>query len=57
MKEIISSGFVVLREMQPHRNRGREVTFLQKGDLEWMVEERERVRRFRRTQARAAPSS
>ena len=40
MRDVISSGFVVLREMQPHRNRGLEIHHIQRGDLEWMVEGR-----------------
>lgn len=45
MKEIISSGFVVLQEMEPHRNRGLEITYIGKGDLDWIVEgRREEVR-------------
>lgn len=38
MRDVISSGFVVLREMQPHRNRGLEIHYIQRGDLEWMVD-------------------
>lgn len=40
MREVISSGLVVLREMGPHRNRGLEIHHIQRGDLEWMVEGR-----------------
>jgi AraC-like DNA-binding protein len=38
MKEIISYGRFQCRELAPHKNRGMEITFIEKGMLEWMVE-------------------
>lgn len=38
MKEIISYGHFQCRELSPHKNQGMEITFIEKGMLEWMVE-------------------
>ncbi len=38
MKEIISYGRFQCRELAPHKNRGMEITYIEKGMLEWMVE-------------------
>lgn len=38
MKEIISYGRFECKELSPHKNRGMEITFIEKGMLEWMVE-------------------
>ena len=38
MNEIISYGRFHCRELTPHKNRGMEITFIEKGMLEWMVE-------------------
>ena len=38
MKEIISYGRFRCTELSPHKNRGMEITYIEKGDLEWMVE-------------------
>lgn len=38
MKEIISYGRFHCRELSPHKNRGMEITYIEKGMLEWMVE-------------------
>jgi len=44
MKEIISYGRFRCPELAPHKNRGMEITYIEKGMLEWMVEgEVERV--------------
>jgi AraC family L-rhamnose operon regulatory protein RhaS len=40
MKEIISYGRFRCREMAPHRNRGMEITYVEQGMLDWMVEGR-----------------
>jgi len=40
MKEIISYGRFRCAELSPHKNRGMEITYIAKGDLEWMVEGR-----------------
>ena len=38
MKEIISYGRFRCNELSPHKNRGMEITYVEKGLLEWMVE-------------------
>lgn len=38
MKEIISYGRFRCTELAPHKNRGMEITFVEKGMLEWIVE-------------------
>ncbi|WP_372808692.1 AraC family transcriptional regulator [Pontiella sp.] len=38
MNEIISYGRIQCRELSPHKNRGMEITYIEKGMLEWMVE-------------------
>lgn len=38
MKEIISYGHFRCTDLAPHRNRGMEITYVEKGLLEWMVE-------------------
>ncbi len=38
MKEIVSYGRFQCRELLPHKNRGMEITYIEKGLLEWMVE-------------------
>ncbi|MDF7826732.1 AraC family transcriptional regulator [Pontiellaceae bacterium B12227] len=38
MKEIISYGRFQCRELTPHKNRGMEITYIEKGMMEWMVE-------------------
>jgi len=38
MKEIISYGRFQCKELTPHKNRGMEITYIEKGVLEWMVE-------------------
>jgi AraC-like DNA-binding protein len=38
MKEIISYGRFRCRELAPHKNRGMEITYIEKGMMEWMVE-------------------
>ncbi len=44
LKEIITYGRFRCRELSPHKNRGLEITYVAKGNLEWMVEGRaERV--------------
>ena len=40
MKEIISYGQFPIRELRPHKNKGMEITFIEKGIMEWMVEGR-----------------
>lgn len=40
MREIISYGRFRCTELAPHKNRGMEITYISKGDLEWMVEGR-----------------
>jgi AraC family L-rhamnose operon regulatory protein RhaS len=40
MKEIISYGQFPIKELRPHKNKGMEITFVEKGLLEWMVEGR-----------------
>lgn len=38
MKEIISYGRLRCSDLAPHKNRGMEITYIEKGMLEWMVE-------------------
>lgn len=38
MKEIISYGRLHCTEVTPHKNRGMEITYIEKGIMEWMVE-------------------
>ena len=38
MKEIISYGRFQCSELSPHKNRGMEITYVEKGLLEWMTE-------------------
>lgn len=38
MKEIISYGRFHCTELMPHKNHGMEITYIEKGMLEWMVE-------------------
>lgn len=38
MKEIISYGRFRCKELAPHKNRGMEITYIEKGMMEWMVE-------------------
>ena len=38
MKEVISYGRFRCTELSPHKNRGMEITFIEKGMLEWIVE-------------------
>lgn len=38
MKEIISYGRFRCKELAPHKNQGMEITYVEKGMLEWMVE-------------------
>jgi AraC family L-rhamnose operon regulatory protein RhaS len=38
MKEIISYGRFQCKELTPHKNRGLEITYIEKGMLEWIVE-------------------
>ncbi|MDF7808419.1 AraC family transcriptional regulator [Pontiellaceae bacterium B12219] len=38
MKEIISYGRFQCSELTPHKNRGMEITYIEKGMMEWMVE-------------------
>ncbi|HNX52514.1 MAG TPA: AraC family transcriptional regulator [Pontiellaceae bacterium] len=38
MNEIISYGRFRCKELAPHKNRGMEITYIEKGVLEWMVE-------------------
>ncbi len=38
MKEIISYGRFQCKELTPHKNRGMEITFIEKGMMEWIVE-------------------
>jgi AraC-like DNA-binding protein len=38
MKEIISYGRFHCTELAPHKNRGMEITYIERGVLEWMVE-------------------
>ncbi len=40
LKEIITYGRFRCRELSPHKNRGLEITYVAKGNLEWMVEGR-----------------
>ena len=41
MKEVISYGQFPIKELRPHKNKGMEITFIEKGFLEWMVEGRQ----------------
>lgn len=38
MKEIISYGRLHCKDLAPHKNRGMEITYIEKGLLEWTVE-------------------
>lgn len=38
MKEVISYGRFQCSELSPHKNRGMEITYIEKGMLEWMTE-------------------
>lgn len=38
MKEIISYGRFQCEELSPHKNRGMEITYIEKGLMEWVVE-------------------
>lgn len=38
MKEIISCGRFRCKELTPHKNRGMEITYIEKGLMEWVVE-------------------
>ena len=38
MNEFISYGRFQCTELAPHKNRGLEITYVEKGMLEWMVE-------------------
>lgn len=38
MKEVVSFGRLHCKELSPHKNRGMEITYIEKGSLEWMVE-------------------
>ncbi len=38
MKEIISYGRFRCSELAPHKNRGMEITYVERGMMEWMVE-------------------
>ena len=38
MNEIISYGRFQCSELTPHKNRGMEITYIEKGVMEWMVE-------------------
>jgi AraC-like DNA-binding protein len=38
MNEIVSYGRFHCTELSPHKNRGMEITYIEKGMLEWMVE-------------------
>lgn len=38
MREIISYGRLHCKEVTPHKNRGMEITYIEKGMMEWMVE-------------------
>lgn len=40
MENFISYGRFPIRELRPHKNKGMEITFIEKGLLEWMVEGR-----------------
>jgi len=40
MKEIISYGHFPIKELAPHKNKGMEITYIEKGLMEWMVEGR-----------------
>ena len=38
MKDIISYGRFPIKELAPHKNKGMEITYIETGLLEWMVE-------------------
>ena len=38
MHGIISYGHFPIRELAPHKNQGMEITYIEKGVMEWMVE-------------------
>jgi AraC-like DNA-binding protein len=38
MQEIISYGRLHCNELTPHKNRGMEITYIEQGTMEWMVE-------------------
>ncbi len=38
MKEIVSFGRFRCPELAPHKNKGMEITYIERGSLEWMVE-------------------
>jgi AraC-like DNA-binding protein len=38
MKEITSYGRLQCTDLAPHKNQGMEITYVEKGNLEWMVE-------------------
>jgi AraC family L-rhamnose operon regulatory protein RhaS len=40
MHGIISYGHFPIRELSPHKNQGMEITYVEKGTMEWMVEGR-----------------
>ena len=40
MKEIISYGHFAIKELTPHKNKGMEITYVEKGLMEWVVEGR-----------------
>jgi AraC family L-rhamnose operon regulatory protein RhaS len=40
MKDIISYGQFPIKELAPHKNKGMEITYIEKDLLEWMVEGR-----------------
>jgi len=40
MSWIISYGHFPIKELAPHKNQGMEITFVEKGTMEWMVEGR-----------------
>jgi len=40
MKDVISYGHFRCQELAPHKNRGMEITYIEKGMLEWMAEGR-----------------
>ena len=39
MHGIISYGHFPIKELAPHKNRGMEITYIEKGLMEWMVED------------------
>jgi len=38
MNKIISYGYFPIKELNPHKNKGMEITYVEKGMMEWMVE-------------------